>query len=401
MAAAVVAPRAQTLSTATDRLIPADEKAEWKGHRRWLVLFAFCLLSSSNAFLLMDFADDYALSEALLHTDTAAVAFLYSLFLICVMPAMFVASWAVVHYNMTVVVLGSLLNAAAAWLRYASAIRASYVLAIISTVIAGFAAAVIVCSYAVIAERWFRPAKRGLATSIAVQSNYLGWAFGSLIGLMEHGSPTAARTLLLDQAVVFSSIVPIILIGYRAGNMPLLDHKPGRASLQRGSGGEIQSQPNGTPQSGARLSAIPDVQDGSGAALTETETADPLVTLGGAENPSRRTAFSQAHALESSRLARDQPCTHNQAISNAATASDPLDTDTANDASLVLMTIARARNETSESLGVIASARQLLVNRCYLLYGLPSAIIGGVGFAVPSAQDVLFGESCYVAGDAW
>jgi len=80
---------------------PTAEPAAWSGGRRWAVLLFFSFLSGSNAFMLMDFADDYELSEALLAADATAVAFLYSLFLLCVMPAMAIASWAVVHRNVS------------------------------------------------------------------------------------------------------------------------------------------------------------------------------------------------------------------------------------------------------------------------------------------------------------
>ena len=50
--------------------------------------------SFTNAVMIMDFATDYALSEALLGgASQSDVALLYSLFLLCVMPAMFLAAY--------------------------------------------------------------------------------------------------------------------------------------------------------------------------------------------------------------------------------------------------------------------------------------------------------------------
>ena len=80
---------------------------------------------------------------------------------------------------------------------------------------AGASASVIVCSYAVIGQRWFRPSQRALATTIAVQSNYAGWAMGSLIGLAVHGDADAYRQFALWQAAAASLCVPLFLLGYR------------------------------------------------------------------------------------------------------------------------------------------------------------------------------------------
>ena len=76
-----------------------EEPKAWSSHRRWLVLLSFSYFSFSNAVMIMDFATDYALSEALLGASQSDVALLYSLFLLSVMPAMFFAAYGVVHHN--------------------------------------------------------------------------------------------------------------------------------------------------------------------------------------------------------------------------------------------------------------------------------------------------------------
>ena len=92
------------------------------------------------------------------------------------------AAWGVVRHHWSTVAFGNALNVAGGWLRYLAVVRSSYALAVLSSLVCGGAAAVVVCSFTAVSERWFRPSHRGLATSIAVQSNYLGWALGSLIG---------------------------------------------------------------------------------------------------------------------------------------------------------------------------------------------------------------------------
>ena len=189
-----------------------EEPKAWSSHRRWLVLLSFSYFSFSNAVMIMDFATDYALSEALLGASQSDVALLYSLFLLCVMPTMFFAAYGVVHHNYATMAIGQSLNVLGAWLRYAAVINRSFPLAVVSTVCAGAShrhlptytytytdtytsvpringhsegtvqpaslgrharlwnrtalsagasASVIVCSYAVIGQRWLRPSQRG------------------------------------------------------------------------------------------------------------------------------------------------------------------------------------------------------------------------------------------------
>ena len=195
-----------------------EEPKAWSSHRRWLVLLSFSYFSFSNAVMIMDFATDYALSEALLGASQSDVALLYSLFLLSVMPAMFFAAYGVVHHNDATMAIGQSLNVLGAWLRYAAVINGSFPLAVVSTVCAGASASVIVCSYAVIGQRWFRPSQRGLATTIAVQSNYAGWAMGSLIGLAVHADVGAYRCFALWQAAATSLCVPLFVLGYRGAS---------------------------------------------------------------------------------------------------------------------------------------------------------------------------------------
>ena len=61
----------------TAELLP--EPSTWSGSGRWLVLLSFAFYSFSNAFIIMDFATDYDLSEQVLDTTEPNVAFLYTL----------------------------------------------------------------------------------------------------------------------------------------------------------------------------------------------------------------------------------------------------------------------------------------------------------------------------------
>ncbi|EOD27866.1 hypothetical protein EMIHUDRAFT_463214 [Emiliania huxleyi CCMP1516] len=176
--------------------VTPEGPAAWRSGWRWAVLGSFSYLSASNAFMCMDFSDDYGLNERLLRSGEADVALLYSLFLLSVVPVMPLAAWGVVRHHWSTVAFANALNVAGGWLRYLAVVRSSYALAVLSSLVCGGAAAVVVCSFTAVSERWFRPSHRGLATSIAVQSNYLGWALGSLIGAGEAGE--AERLMALS-----------------------------------------------------------------------------------------------------------------------------------------------------------------------------------------------------------
>ena len=195
--------------------VTPEGPAAWRSGWRWAVLGSFSYLSASNAFMCMDFSDDYGLNERLLRSGEADVALLYSLFLLSVVPVMPLAAWGVVRHHWSTVAFGNALNVAGGWLRYLAVVRSSYALAVLSSLVCGGAAAVVVCSFTAVSERWFRPSSRGLATSIAVQSNYLGWALGSLIGADEAGEAERARALFGWQAVAISCCLPLCLFLYR------------------------------------------------------------------------------------------------------------------------------------------------------------------------------------------
>ena len=293
----------------------------WGSYRRWAVLLSFSFYSFSNAFVLMDFADDYGLAEQVLFNrtsgdsgDTQQIGFLYTLFLLCVMPAMFVAAWGVIHHNYATMAVAQVFNVLGTWLRYAAAQQQSYTMAVLSTVLAGTSASAIVCSYAVIAEGWFRPSQRALATTIAVQSNYAGWALGSLLGLLADGNAAFfADTILLWQAIVVSATIPLFLLGYRAPPPPACEEYAGLAG-------------------------------------------EGIVTI-------------EAHGRTG------------------------LEAD--------LLTSRTHDSPTRATLSVAQSMRHLFGNRKYFLRAICYAALGGIGFAVPAAQDVVFGATCAVNNTAW
>jgi hypothetical protein len=116
------------------------------------------------------------------------VGWTYSASLLAVMPAAVPVMAYLGRYNYLVSAVGMACNCAGAWLRYVSAevahagsTDAGQALAILSSVLVGCGAAVIVCSYSAIPARHFPPHERTMATTVAVQANYSGWLVGALL----------------------------------------------------------------------------------------------------------------------------------------------------------------------------------------------------------------------------
>lgn len=100
---------------------------------------------------------------------------------LAVLPAFFLVVMYLDSRNWTVTGIGHLCNALGAWLRYIAVIKGDYGIAQASSIVIGFTGAVIISSYAQIAERWFPEKERTLAITIGVQCNYAGWCVGGLL----------------------------------------------------------------------------------------------------------------------------------------------------------------------------------------------------------------------------
>ena len=104
-----------------------------------------------------------------------------------------------------------LLNVLAAWLRWLAVAAESYEIALLSSLVLGSASAIVICSFTAIAEHCFPPEQRTLATTIAVQSNYFGWAIGSLIPSVVSDVETM-QACMLAQAFLVSVALPAYLL---------------------------------------------------------------------------------------------------------------------------------------------------------------------------------------------
>ena len=154
--------------------------------RRHAVLACFCFHSFIQCFSFMDFSTDSELTYASLgmgtmHDVQLLEGLLYSGGFAATLPAMWASLWLLLRgYDWTAGFLMSLLIVAGAWLRLVAVVSTSYALALTSTILLGAAGGVIFTSFTFVPARWFPPNERPLATALAVQSNYAGWALGCL-----------------------------------------------------------------------------------------------------------------------------------------------------------------------------------------------------------------------------
>ena len=144
--------------------------------------------------MFMDYSGAFALSKKELHIDTDMENnVLYSGAFVATLPFMLVAGWALLRgYDWSACLAMSALIVLAGWLRWAAVVVGSYALAVVSTGLVGVAGGVIFTMFTFLPARWFPEGERGLATSLAVQATYAGWALGALIPIVLGSGGTGA-----------------------------------------------------------------------------------------------------------------------------------------------------------------------------------------------------------------
>lgn len=157
------------------------------------VLLSFCINTASNSFMFMDFAAISNTSKAIFSTDDDGVNWLWTASLLAVLPGTIPATYFLPKVgwpNYLTTGFGAVCNVIGAWLRYYSVANRSYAAGIASSILIGFSAAVIISSIMQVSTKWFAKKHQALATSVAVQANYAGWALG--VVLVPFSIPTSA-----------------------------------------------------------------------------------------------------------------------------------------------------------------------------------------------------------------
>lgn len=151
---------------------------------RWLVLLAFCVNSSSNGLMSMNFASNEGASCILFGVDQRAMVWQYNILYFGVLVGALPAMKYLVVANYWTTAASVAANIAAAWLRYAASTAdstgAAYNLGMVSSFVLGLAGAVIISSFTMVAADFFPEHERAFAVSVAVQSNYFFWGLSTL-----------------------------------------------------------------------------------------------------------------------------------------------------------------------------------------------------------------------------
>ena len=207
--------------------------------QRWAVLATFMYSSAFNAFFYMNFASISKISKKKLGcsaiqledddisptvckgiSDVALNFATYSIGLLCVLPIAPVMAKYLNSHNWTASLVGVLFNVAGAWARFLAMDEGNLPLTTLSTALIGGASAMVICTYSLLAERWFPPEERTFATTCAVQSNYFGWLLGAIITPRVVKHVNDLEPFFLWQAIAATLAIPLFLAFHRARPPP-------------------------------------------------------------------------------------------------------------------------------------------------------------------------------------
>jgi len=161
----------------------------------------------------MDFASCSEVAKEAFKIDNVQLNTLYSAIFFTSLPTLFAASYYIDRKHFLTSSIIPMSNVASAWLRYFAIIDGNYSMALLSSVISGLGAGVLISSYVPIAARWFPRRQTTLAVTLAVQSNYGGWAIAALI-LPLVVSNTEDLTYVLKMQALVSSILLVSFFAF-------------------------------------------------------------------------------------------------------------------------------------------------------------------------------------------
>jgi hypothetical protein len=322
-------------------LLESEQQSHNYPWQRWLVLGSFGLMAGFNAFFYMNFSTVTQASLALFNVDTDTLVWQYSATLLASLPAAFPAMRFIDSHNYLVTFLGTFSQVLAGWLRYIAIRDTNFGLCIVSSALVGFGGSVIISTYTTCAQRWFPPHERTLATSIAVQSNYFGWAMGALV-------------------------------------VPAVVNEPGNGDLS-----VIKSQ----FESLALWQAV-------GCSLC-------LVTFFAfhRETPkSYRPAMKTAEDTQAAEAERNEDSfTSNDGRTMTARSQSGAGGRASYSRGACASSVYRTTAESSVQIPVLESAWMLATNGQFMMQAFCYAVLGGVSYTVPAVQDVVFTDIGYTS----
>jgi hypothetical protein len=184
---------------------------------KWVVLSSFALHAFCNQFIFLNFALITGVTRTTFSIDVAGVNFLYTTAMLAAVPSFICAMAFLDSYNWCVSFVAVLSTVIAGWLRYLAVYQQSFVLACMSSIALGPGTGVIFTGFAELPSRWFSIGwHRAVATGIAVQSAFFGWAMGGLLSPLLVTSPSTLLDFCLVQAILVSVCLPVFLYCHQA-----------------------------------------------------------------------------------------------------------------------------------------------------------------------------------------
>lgn len=173
--------RAREDTTRSSLLTVEEHEKSATSCKQWLVLLAFSLNTALNAFLSVNFSVISHKTRDVLHFEETQVALLYTGFLLTVALGMLPGLFLVTNNEAIALALGVCANVASAWVRWLGVRSRSYTVVFVSAVLNAAGAWIILPLPAQLSQQRFPTSWWALTTSIAVQANYSGWLFGSVL----------------------------------------------------------------------------------------------------------------------------------------------------------------------------------------------------------------------------
>jgi len=190
--------------------------------QRWMMLMIFALLTATNAILWISFAPIQSSAITFYDSSSTGINMLSTAFLALYLPGSLLASTLMSTHGLRYcLVLGSVMNGIAGWLRYVSALSwvhdssvfpswAPYGILLLGQCTAAIVQPMFTNAPSMISAEWFATNERDIATTIAALVNLIGNAAGQVIppivvsGDFGNGTGSGMDVLLLSEAILAS-----------------------------------------------------------------------------------------------------------------------------------------------------------------------------------------------------
>lgn len=199
-------------------------------HKRWPVLFSFCLLSMSSAWMWITWSPLTRIVSDYWGVNEGAVDALSGVYLYIYVPGSFLSLYWVVTYGglRRGLLAGGLCNLVGAGIRYAG--RNDYWTVYVGTVIAAIAQTFVLATPPLIAGKWFGAHERATATALGVLANQAGTALGLGMTVVVDFGVNFEETLELYLGVqVVVAAIAIVMVALHVADEPLTP--PSKATL--------------------------------------------------------------------------------------------------------------------------------------------------------------------------